>query len=324
MKWNPFLAMSFPGGDIYNFDLDAFYAGTRSTVIPNAPPGFSYPGDPGFAGKSGVNSRYNIWDPRVGFAWDVGGDGRTAVRGGAGIAHDFIKMDLHQNTSSVSPFRLTVQQAAVSFDNPWAGYGCNPFPYTYNPSNPVFPPYGSYLPLPADLKPTKQYRGTSASSASSPQAVRVGHLHRQPDHQPDERRRAESRHESRVRPVHAADADRAGVLPGVHERRQHQPAAAAQPGESHGQPRLHHEYTDIGYQDYNGLLLNSRLDIGAYLNLNANYTLSKCAGLPTPGFGGGLLNPGGNTMHQPYQNNGPADLTMDEGPCAADRRHSST
>ena len=63
VKWNPFLAMSFPAGDIYNFDLDRFYAGTRSTVIPNAPPGFTYPGDAGFAGKSGMNSRLNVWDP---------------------------------------------------------------------------------------------------------------------------------------------------------------------------------------------------------------------------------------------------------------------
>ena len=58
------------------------------------------------------------------------------MRGSAGIARDFIKMDLHQNTSSVSPFRLTVQQANVSLDNPWAGYGFNPFPYTYDPEQP--------------------------------------------------------------------------------------------------------------------------------------------------------------------------------------------
>src|SRR5262245_23847886 len=46
VRWEPFFAMSFPQGDLYNFSLDRFYAGQRSTVIPNPPPGFPYPGDP--------------------------------------------------------------------------------------------------------------------------------------------------------------------------------------------------------------------------------------------------------------------------------------
>ena len=322
MKWNPFIAMSFPGGDIYNFDLDRFYAGTRSTVIPNAPPGFTYPGDAGFAGKSGVNSRYNIWDPRVGFAWDLGGDGRTSVRGSAGIARDFIKMDLHQNTSSVSPFRLTVQQAAVSFDNPWAGYGFNPFPYTYNPSNPVFAPYGSYLPLPADLKPTTQYswnlgmqRQLSDKLFASATYIgsRITNLMNAVELNPGMNLGfGPCTLQTPTGPVSYPVCTNAG---NINQRRL---LNLANPTVSLGYIT---SYADIGYQDYNGLLLNSRLDFGTNVNLNANYTLSKCTGLPTPGFGGGLLNPGGNTVHQPYQNNGPADLTIDEGPCNADRRH---
>ena len=114
------------------------------------------------------------------------------MRGSAGIARDFIKWDLHQNTSSVSPFRLTVQQANVSLDNPWAGYGFNPFPYTFDARNPVFAPYGSYLPVPPDAKPTTQYLVESRRAAADlEQSVRLGHLHRQPHHQPDERHRAQ-------------------------------------------------------------------------------------------------------------------------------------
>ena len=322
VKWNPFISMVFPGGDIYNFDLDRFYAGTRSTVIPNAPPGFTYPGDAGFAGKSGVNSRYNIWDPRVGFAWDLGGDGRTAVRGSAGIARDFIKMDLHQNTSSVSPFRLTVQQAAVSFDNPWAGYGFNPFPYTYNPSNPVFAPYGSYLPLPADLKPTTQYswnlgfqRQVSDKLFASATYIgsRITNLMNAVELNPGMNLGfGPCTLQTPTGPVSYPVCTNAG---NINQRRL---LNLSNPTVSLGYIT---SYADIGYQDYNGLLLNSRLDFGTNVNLNANYTLSKCTGLPTPGFGGGLLNPGGNTVHQPYQNNGPSDLTIDEGPCPADRRH---
>ena len=91
--WNPSFAMTFPDGDVYNFDRAKFFSGTTSTVMRNAPPGFSYPGD--FEGKAAVPSHYNLWDPRVALAWDVTGDGRTAVRIGAGIAHDQLKQDTH-------------------------------------------------------------------------------------------------------------------------------------------------------------------------------------------------------------------------------------
>src|SRR6185437_2980181 len=133
VNWAPFFAMSFPQGDLYNFNLAKFRAGQRSTAIPNAPPGFTYPGDAGFNGNSGINSRYGNVDPRVGIAWDPVGDGKTAIRMGAGIAHDFIRQDLHLNTSSVSPFRLTIINAGINLDNPWANFpGGDPFPYNYN------------------------------------------------------------------------------------------------------------------------------------------------------------------------------------------------
>ena len=90
-------------------------------------------------------------------------------------------------------------------------------------------------------------------------------------------------HESRVRSVHAADADRAGVR----TRCARTPATSTSGGSStwpipRSASATSRSYADIGYQDYNGLLLNSRLDLGTNVNLNANYTLSKCKGLPTP------------------------------------------
>ena len=77
------------------------------------------------------------------------------------------------------------------------------------------------------------------------------------------------------------------------------------------------QYEDVGYQDFQGVLLSSRLDVSRYLNLNANYTVSKCAGVAVVP----LLNVGQNHLFQPYQNNGPADISLDEGPCPTDRRH---
>src|SRR2546425_63810 len=113
--------MEFKNGDVYNFSLEKFYQSVQSKVIPSAPPGFSYPGDPGFHGKSGIESQWRNLEPRIGIAWDPSGDGKTAVRLGGGIAHDFMRMDLHENTSSVAPFRLTVIAPAgpTSLDNPF-------------------------------------------------------------------------------------------------------------------------------------------------------------------------------------------------------------
>jgi len=319
--WEPFFAMVFPEGDVYNFDREKFLAGTRSTVMKNAPPGFSYPGDPGFNGKAGVNSHFNSWDPRVGLAWDLTGDGRTSVRVGAGLAHDYIKQDLHENTSSVSPFRLTVAlPGGVSLDNPWATFpGGNPFPYKYDPNNPAFPAYGSYIPLPADLKPTKQYSWNAAFQRQiTPQwfasATYVG--------------------TRIVNQITAEEQNPALFVPGNCNAGQYGLTApgACSTAANLNQRRLLNlanpnvalgyvtQYSDKGYQSYHGMLLNSRLDLGRYVNVNGNYTLSKCEGVPLPA-GGGLLNIGWNLQHQLYQNNGPNDISLDEGPCIPDRRH---
>jgi hypothetical protein len=39
--------------------------------------------------------RYNNWGPRFGFAWDVFGTGRTAVRGGGGMFHERIRQNVN-------------------------------------------------------------------------------------------------------------------------------------------------------------------------------------------------------------------------------------
>ena len=321
--WNPFLPMNFYDADVYNFSIDAFNKGVRSGVMKNAPPGFSYPGDAGFEGKSGVKSHYKGFDPRVGFAWDVNGDGRTAVRAGAGLGHDYIHQYVHLNTSSVAPFRLTVNlPPGSSLDNPWATYpGGNAFPYVFNPSDPSFPVYSSFLPLPSDLEPTTQY---SWDAGIQRQLTRrwfasATYLGTKITHELN----AEEMNPALnlgFGPCRLFDATIGAerdypVCTTAANRDQRRLLNLANRGVALGYVT---QYTDIGYQNYNGMLLNTRFDVGTNVNINANYTLSKC---DTVSPIGAVLNVGANHIHQPFQNNGSTDITLDEGPCAADRKH---
>ena len=140
VNWDPFLGMAFQQGDVYNFSLANYYAGTTSKAVSGAPPGFTFPGDPGFPGKSGINSQYGHFDPRIGLAWDpIRRRQDRHSHGRAASPTISSSRILNLNTSSSLPFRLTTvtSPAFYSLSNPWPQG--DPFPYSYNPKNPVWP-----------------------------------------------------------------------------------------------------------------------------------------------------------------------------------------
>jgi hypothetical protein len=65
-----------------------------------------------------VNNVYNTWQPRVGFAYDVSGNGKTVVRGGFGMFFERVQGNDVYNAALNPPFAYIPSATNVYFSNP--------------------------------------------------------------------------------------------------------------------------------------------------------------------------------------------------------------
>jgi hypothetical protein len=131
VRWEPYFPVVDRKGGPLHFDHDAFLKGVRSQQFDTTPPGVSFPGDPGFPGSTGQYNQWLNFSPRVGFAWDVHGDGRMSVRASGGTFYDFPHTQ-YQNLATAPPFFPRFGITDVDFENPWANYpGGDPFPLPF-------------------------------------------------------------------------------------------------------------------------------------------------------------------------------------------------
>ena len=315
VRWEPYLPQQVPTGHNYQFDLDRFRAGVKSTVFKNAPAGLLYYGDPGFPnGTAGINKRWNNFSPRVGLGWDVTGDGRTSVRAAWAYQYDFVTGLWREDYSTAAPFDNYMVVNGVSFDNPWANFpGGNPFPAAIGPDV-KFVPFTSFQSMPNDVHtPTvssfnftfQRQFGTDWSMSASYIGTRAKNLWAQQAGNPA----IYIPGDCLVGQYGLTQAGPCSVVANTNDRRKLNLENPAE-GKYIGALSL---LEDNATQDYDGFLLSGQKRFGNGLSLQGNYTLSKCFGDYWDAISGG---PDAN---QTYTN--PNDGSVDRGPCDTDRRH---
>ena len=132
LRWEPFFASINRDGSTIHYDHDALVKGVKSDKLLAAPPGLFFAGDPGVPGHSMMRDRWWNFSPRVGFAWDVSGNGRTSLRASVGTFYDYPSSFYQVGLSNAPPTSQRNIITGVNLDNPWATYpGGDPFPMPF-------------------------------------------------------------------------------------------------------------------------------------------------------------------------------------------------
>jgi Carboxypeptidase regulatory-like domain/TonB dependent receptor len=134
VRWDPYFPYYDREGRVVCFE-----PGARSQRYPNAPAGVLYGGDNHDPGCPVGGSDANVWNiaPRIGFAYRLGEDGRTSLRGGYGHFYTPIQASAFNPFTNIAPFAPGFSFDGVAFEDPFGSVGVpNPFPEQYGPRVP--------------------------------------------------------------------------------------------------------------------------------------------------------------------------------------------
>lgn len=250
--------------------------------------GIGIPGQNGVP-KGLVNNHWAAFGPRIGFAYDLTGSGKTVVRGGFGIMYERIQGNDMYNAGPNIPFSLQVSLNSVELDNPSISTATGA--KAAQPINAA-----SITGLAVDnykLPAAYQYSVGVQHALSTKTVLTVSYVGNQTRHQND-------------------------------YRQTNLPSQTELPALIGGAPYqtiptlLYPGFTNINSAEneanthYNSLQVDLNSQFSKDLSLRAYYTLSKAVDPTTGGSGGGDL--GG--VSNPY-----AGWAYDVGPSGFDRTH---
>jgi hypothetical protein len=314
LRWEPYFGTYADNGAISNFVLENYRQGTRSTVFRNAPPGLTYPGDPGFVGNTGLNKQWLNFSPRVGVAWDVTGDGRTAVRSSYAINYDFPTLVSQQIAAQAAPWNNRIDFSNdMVFDDPYRGVpGGQLHPVQLPPpADVVYPSRGSYAAMDPDINSTRvqSWNATIERELFQGWQVAASYIGTYTDR------------------MWGSVALNPGVFLGLGpcslQGVSYAVCTTTANLEQRRALRLENpafgdllayvsEYTDVGEKTYHGVKLSFRRRAADAVSLTGNYTVSRCQ--TDTEVSGGFTQ-----FNSSYTN--PADPSYDRGNCSSNRTH---